>query len=434
MKILQHLEKPGGAANLLAQFETPWISVSKIASKCESGSASSKLISMRRRILFYGMSAVMVILLLGIQKGLGSSTSMYWTNAEDVHNCVVGSFLTTYNSYRNEPGSSTAYAWYNGSQIYADSAMILYGDSRFVPYMTNSYVWMANLWDSTNANGGYYAAANIDGTGRSGDQYVDDNALIGNVYLDCYAVTTGTTKTNFLNSAKSVANWLMYSGEWDTTFGGGFWWNNHKTLKPTEANGLAMQLFLRLYQITGQSYYQSWADSVRSWLESQMFNTTNGLYVWQIVTNGTSSGDKSYVVFTYDNAIMMEADLLYYQVMGTNSYKSKAESIATNLNQVLWNNTYGSYYFNSADGRVNPTWCGWASQSLIKLYQVDGNSTWLNYAQSNINYMNIHLLDTNIDGYYPFCNMDGSGLQTSPLEGVDQAWMERIQALLSNYR
>ncbi|HTV43207.1 MAG TPA: glycoside hydrolase family 76 protein [Candidatus Sulfotelmatobacter sp.] len=386
------------------------------------------------RMTVAAMVGCIAILLFGVRGAFADANSMYWTNAEDVHNFVYGNLLTTYGSYRIEPGSSESYTWYNASQMYADSAMVLYGDSRYVPYITNTYAWMNYVWDSGSSDGGYFSAANINGTGVSSDQYVDDNSLTGNAYLDCYAVTTGATQTAFLNSAEAIANWLMYSGQWDDTFGGGFWWDTGKSLKPTQSNGLAMQLFLRLYQITGQSYYQSWANSVRSWLESQMYDSTNGLYVWEIVTNGTPSGAKSYVEFAYDNAVMMDADLLYYQVMHTNSYLPKAEAIATNLNQVLWNSTYGSYYINTANGDVSPTYSGWVSQSLIQLYQVDGNTTWLNYAQSNINYMNLHLYDTNVDGYYQYCNMDGAGVETNDMQEVDQAWMERIQALLSNYR
>jgi len=363
-----------------------------------------------------------------------ASNSVYWTNAQRTHNFVVGNLLTSYNSYRFTPGTNLAYEWYNVSQIYADEVMTLYGDAGYVPYMNNSYAWMSSLWDSGNPVGGYFSAVNTDGTGQGGGKYVDDNSLAGNVYLDCYAVSTGSTRTNYLNSAMAIANWLMFSGQWDNTYGGGFWWSDSKTLKPTQSNGLAEQLFLRLYQITGEPYYASWAKSIDNWLNSQMYDSTNGLYVWEIATNGTTSGAKSYVAFTYDNAIMIEADLLYWQVMGTNYYLGKAESLAYSLNASLWDNADHAYYFNTSDGRVNPCWCGWASQSLIKLYQADGNATWLNYAQQNVNYMNAHLRNNTTGGYYPFCNMDGSNLQTQPVQGVDQAWMQRIQGMLSGYR
>jgi uncharacterized protein YyaL (SSP411 family) len=195
-----------------------------------------------------------------------------------------------------------------------------------------------------------------------------------------------------------------------------------------------MQLFLRLYQITGQTYYKDWANSIENWLATQMYNAADGLYVWQITTNGTPSGLKSSVEFAYDNGIMIEADLLYYQVLSNSVYETKAQNLANSLNAKLWNNSYGSYYFNTVVGSVNPAWCGWVSQSLIKLYQVDGNANWLTYAKRNIDYINAHLKNNANGGYFYFCNMDGSNVTTNQMEGVDQAWMQRVQAMLSNYR
>ena len=363
-----------------------------------------------------------------------ASNSIYWAAAQRTHHFIVGNLLTPYHSYSFTPGTNTAYEWYCISQIYGDAAMILGGDSGYAAYMNDSYVWMSHLWDDENPVGGYFAAGNINGTGQGGGKYVDDNALAGNVYLDCYAVSTGLTKTNYLNSAMAIANWLMFSGQWDNTYGGGFWWSDSKTVKPTQSNGLAEQLFLRLYQITRKPYYASWATTIDTWLDRQMFNRTNGLYVWEIATNGTGPGAKSYVEFTYDNAIMIEADLLYWQAMGSNSYLAKAQTLAGNLNAGLWDERHHAYHFSTADGRVNPCWCGWASQSLVKLYQADGDATWLNYAQHNVDYMNAHLRNNATGGYYQFCDMDGSNLQTQQVQAVDQAWMERIQGLLSRYR
>jgi uncharacterized protein YyaL (SSP411 family) len=357
------------------------------------------------------------------------TSSQYWTLAEDTHDFVVGNLLTSYNSYEIEPGSGTAYAWYTGSQIDADGIMLQEGDSRYSSYMNNAYEWMGNLWDSSSPAGGYYAAANVNGSGAGGDQYVDDNSLIGLAYLDAYAVTTGSQQAAYLASAEAIANWLMQSGQWDSTFGGGFWWSTQKTVKPTQSNGLALQLFLRLYQITGQSYYESWAESIDSWLESTMYNTSDGLYNWEIESNGTLETTQ----FTYDNSIMIEAFILYSQILQNPSYLTKAESLANSLNTVLWNSSYQVYAFNTGSATVNPTWCGWASEALIRLYQADGNTTWLSYAQENIDFMNTYLRNASTYGYYSSSNIDGSDA-SSTYQGVDQAWMQKIQALMALYK
>jgi hypothetical protein len=366
-------------------------------------------------------------------KTFHAPSSEYWLKAQETHDFVVRNLLTRYNSYQVNTTSETnvAYEWYNTSQIYADAAMIQAGDARYIPYMNNSYDWMNNMWDTSSGIGGYYAAANVDGTGSGGDKYADDNALTGVVYLDAYNISTGASKANYLNSAQACANWLMYSGQWDSTYGGGFWWSTVRESKPTQTNGLALQLFLRLYQITGQIFYRDWAYSVRNWLINEMFDVTTSLFIWKI--DGTGAGIKHTENFTYDNAIMIEAFLLYAQIIGDHSYTTKAQTLGVKMNTILWNNTYHVYMFNSADGRINPAWCGWASQAMIKLYLADGNTAWLDYAQQNIDYMNSKLRNSENYGYYAFCNVDGSSVDTRH-EGVDQAWMQRVQALLSNYR
>ncbi|CAF2512875.1 unnamed protein product [Rotaria sp. Silwood2] len=362
-----------------------------------------------------------------------TSSSEYWFKAQQTHDFVVGNLLTSYNSYRVNTTSETdvAYEWYNASQIYADAAMIQAGDARYIPYMNKSYAWMNNMWDTLSSNGGYYATANVDGTGSGGDKYADDNSLTGIIYLDGYNVSTGTTKANYLNSAIACAHWLMYSGQWDSVYGGGFWWNTIRESKPTQTNGLALQLFLGLYQITGQIFYRDWSFSVRDWLMNEMFDATTGLFIWKI--DGPGTGIKHTENFTYDNAIMIEAFLLYAHIIGDYSYIAKAQALGNRMNTILWNSTYQVYLFYNTSERINPAWCGWASQAMIKLYLSDGNTTWLDYAQQNIDYMNSKLRNTTNYGYYAFCDVDGSNVDTRH-EGVDQAWMQRVQMLLSSYR
>lgn len=366
-----------------------------------------------------------------------TANSTYWTRAQETHNFIVGNTLTSYDSYRANLSTnySNCWEWYNVSHIYADAEMVRQGDTRYLPYMNDTYTFMGNMWDySSSAVGGYFSSVNLDGTSAGGDKYIDDNSVTGVTYLDCYNVTSGSQKTQYLNSATAVANWLMNAGVWDYTFNGGFWWNDGTknvapNVKPTQTNGLAMQLFIRLYGLTGQSYYLSWANSIKSWLESEMFDSSDGLFIWQIEPGGT----KRYEKFTYDNAIMIEAYLAYYNVTGDNTYLTKAQNLGISLNTVLWDNASGVYRFNTSDPRVNPAWCGWGSQAMIKLYEADGNTAWLDYAQDNIDFINSYNRNTTNNGYYHFTNLDGT-LSDGKYESVDQAWMQRIQGMLAEYR
>lgn len=361
-----------------------------------------------------------------------STTSAYWSYAQQTHNFIVGNILTSYNSYRGNTTTeaNNAYEWYNTSQIYADAAMVLNGDSRYASYMNNTYSWMSHMWDFGSSIGGYFSAANLDGSGAGGDKYVDDCAVTALAYIDAYNVTTGATQANYLSSAEACANWMMNCGLWTSAYGGGFYQRTGTgAVKPTQTNGLAMQVFLKLYQLTGQTYYHDWAISIKNWLESAMYDSASGLYIWEIDANGVKQTAK----FTYDNAIMVEADLLYSQIMGDNTYTTKAQNLGSAMNTTLWNSAHHVYIFNTTDLRVNPAWCVWGSQAMIRLYERDGNTAWLDYAQQNIDFINTNLRDATSSGYHTFCDLNGGSLDTR-FEGVDQAWMEREQVLLSNYR
>jgi len=340
-------------------------------------------------------------------KPVATSATNYLALAQATHQYTVANLLTTYGSYAIEPGNQQSDAWYNGSQIWADAAMVnVEGDQTYTPYMNATYTFMGGMWDVSSSTGGYFAAANTNGQNPGGGQYVDDNSLIGLAYLEAY---TATNNISYLYSAESIAGWLMNSGQWDYTLGGGFWWNTDKTLKPTQSNGLAMELFLKLYQTTGASYYESWAQSVDTWLEANMYNSANGLYNWEILSNGQLQSTQ----FTYDNAIMIEAFLVYAQVVGDKTYLTKAETLATNLNKVLFIPATGVYQFNTGDARVNPTWCGWASQAMVRLYQADNNASWLAYAKSNIDFINSYMRNPNTGAYYQYANVDGPSMDAA---------------------
>lgn len=402
---------------------------------------------MLKKITYAGVVAMMILAAScskekkivqqkGIDNGGGDTTtkpteSVYLTMAKKTQGFTTNYLQTSYKSYRVNTTTSvnSAYEWYNASQIYADAAMIANGDASYLASMNATFKWLDNLWDKNDAHGGYFAFANLDGSGASGTKYVDDNSLTGDVFLAAYDVTSGTDKAAYLAKAEACADWIINSNLWDDTYGGGFWWNTEKPNKPTQTNGVALQLFARLYKITGNTVYRDWAVKVNNWLQSKMYDNTTGCYYWMI----DNTGKKFSQIFAYDNAIMIEAFLDYKDAMNDNTYLGKAQDLANAMIKTLWDKTHNVFIFNTADIRVNGAWCGWVSQGMIKLYEADGNTNWLTYAKGNIDGINVILRDPNTYGYYQFAGLDGVGKYTN-LEGVDQAWMERVEVLLSKYK
>lgn len=357
--------------------------------------------------------------------------SVYLSKARATNKFIVDNLLSPYRSYRVNTTTNTtsAFEWYSVSQIYADAAMLGIGDESFRTSMNETFKWMEHLWDKEDPNGGYFAFAALDGSGASGVKYVDDNALSAMVYLEAYELSSAAMREAYLNKAKACANWLIKSGLYDDTYGGGFWWTTDRKVKPTQTNGLALQLFCKLYKITGEQVYRDWAILVNSWLNTKMYDANTGLYAWQF----EETGIRKDIFFTYDNAIVVEAFLGYAAAINDNSYISRAQALGRAMNKVLWDTQHNVYIFNTADRRITPAWCGWGTQAMIRLYEVDQNVSWLSYAKGNVDAINTVLLNPINNGYLQFANLDGTA-KYSNYEGVDQAWMQRLQAMLSKYK
>jgi uncharacterized protein YyaL (SSP411 family) len=358
----------------------------------------------------------------------------YLELAKESRSFVTNNFLTSSYSYRANlsNNSNACFEWYNVSQIYADLALFAAGDVSVLPYLNNTFKFMDGFWDKNSPNGGYYAAVNLNGTGAGGDKYVDDNALSGMVYLEGYETPNLPDKELYLAKAKACANWLINSGLWDSTYGGGFWWSTGKQDKPTQSNGLTIQLFSKLYTITGDKMYLDWATKVNNWLRNNMLDSASDLYVWKI--DGAGSGIKHFEKFTYDNAIMIEANILYGKATNDVSYLAKAQAIGEGMNKILFNSQYKVYIFNTdpTQTRANPAWCGWGTQGMIRLYEQDKDQKWLGFARQNIDGLNKAARNIDSHAYYFFAGFNGSN-RAPEIEGVDQAWMQRIQAMMVKY-
>ena len=164
-----------------------------------------------------------------------------------------------------------------------------------------------------------------------------------------------------------------------------------------------------------------------------MLDAASGLYIWKI--DGAGSGTKHFEKFTYDNAIMVEANILFGKATNDASYLSKAQAVGQAMNTILFNTQYKLYIFNTdpAQTRVNPAWCGWGTQAMIRLYEQDKDAKWLGFASDNIDGINKASRSADSHAYYFFSGYAGNN-RSPEIEGVDQAWMQRIQAMISKYK
>lgn len=356
--------------------------------------------------------------------------SFYWQLAQTTRSFTDGALLTRSASYRNAPGETATLAWNDASQIYAEAAMVP-GEDSAEAHLVATFDFMKNFSAAGNAITGYCPGAAIDGGKLDrAIQHVDDNAFAGIVYLEAARVVTSRDSAALAEAADLLAFWLLHSDLWDPSFGGGFWRATTRPFKPTHANGLALQLFLRLYLASGKREHLDKARMTYDWLHGTLLDR-DGLYAWKMSSSGIDR-----TKFAYDQAIMIEAELLMHratQHLTHATHLKRAQGLATALKATLWDPIFGGFLLNTREPMRSPIFCGWATQSLIRLYEADHNAAWLDDAQANIDVLNLFLRNPADGGYYSMCKVDGSE-RTMLRQCADQSWMQRTQALLSRYR
>jgi hypothetical protein len=343
--------------------------------------------------------------------------------------------------------------WYHVSQVWADLALAAPGDASARCWANRGFTFLDRLWARRGPAGGFFARSDLDGERMIGDdKWADDNSLAGVIWMEAAQRAPDVLERELmLGRARATAHFLMHGGLWDETFGGGFWWNTTKGAtiegKPAQSNGLAAAFFLQLYDMTGESTYLEWGMKTLGWLDAKLYDPRAQLYRWSVhfVDPKNRRGEEvSDWFFNYDQGILIEANLLAHRLLGGDrGHYERAWAVGRTLDPVFWDEALGGYDLQSGVSQVFPVFSAWLSQSLLALYEQDGDSYWLERAAANVDALNQAAWDPVHGGYhhlYYLCRDRGipgceSGSQwavdTSEKHIVDQAWMQRAQALLA---
>jgi len=254
-----------------------------------------------------------------------------------------------------------------------------------------------------------------------------------------------------LGRARATADFLMQGGVWDDTFGGGFWWNTRhgdsEEGKPAQTNGLATEFFLQLYGLTGEPGYREWAEKTLAWLDRELFDPNGQLYRWS-AHFGDLKQRKGEVVsdrfFSYDQGILIEANLLAYRYLGGDPrYLERARLLGRRIDPVFWDAEHGGYDLEAGLPQVYAVYSAWLSPSLLMLQREDPDPYWLERASANVDALNATLWDPGSGGYFqrhyvcrdakaPGCGSGAHWVVDPEKTTVAQAWMQRSQALLAS--
>ena len=211
--------------------------------------------------------------------------------------------------------------------------------------------------------------------------YFDDNGWFELAYLDAYRAT-GDTRD--LRDAERAFRFIRVSG-WDSSGGGGVWWETlhlHKTSEP-----LAAEIYtgLALYQYTHEQPYLATAESYLAWADRHSWNSSLRLY---------SRSPTDDTVLDYVEGLMIGAQLELCQIKHVQGLCTGAEQLA------------------HASMAAFPFYADWTPAAdliylrfMLELYRADGNPRWYRLVDDNAR--RARRLGRSVDGLY-FKRWDGS--------------------------
>ena len=353
--------------------------------------------------------------------------------------------------------------WYVASQLWAD-ALLLVGpnqqpgaqpdiagwdpiDTRC--YLDKGFVFLDRLWDFTSA--GYFPRANPVGTSVENKvRFTDDNLIAGLALLDTARTTTDPLAVRrYIHAAQREADFLQGSGLWDTTFGGGFWWNtgrgDSEEGKPAQTNALAGLFFARLYAATGDASYRDWALRSLLWLDTILWEPTRNLYRWSVAFEDIPHRTGAVVhprYFNYDQGIAIEAQLAAIELDGDANRLARAQAVGRAMHDAFWSAETGGYNLEAGIDQVYASYGAWTSLGHLALYAQDADPAWLDLARSNARALEARLRETD-DGFalrsYRCVDRVAKGCESGQVTIVvdhtrdtsAQAWVQHLQTALA---
>jgi hypothetical protein len=317
-------------------------------------------------------------------------------------------------------------------------------------YLNKGFVFLDRLWDYSGS--GYFPESNPVGTSvKTGPRFSDDNLVAGLALLDAARTTTDPlVQRQYIHAAEREADFLIGSGLWDDTFGGGFWWNTGKgdteEGKPAQTNALASLFFARLYAATGNASYRDWALKSLLWLDTILWNPDRQLYRWSVgfadIPHRTGATVHNRY-FNYDQGIAIEAQLAALGLDGDPNRLRRAQAIGRATHDAFWSRSVGGYNLEAGVEQVYTSYAAWTSLGHLALYAADRNPDWLAMAQQNADALSSRLREP--DGGYAYrayqcTDPSAMGCSATPSTiAVDhtrdtsaQAWAQHLQTALAD--
>jgi uncharacterized protein YyaL (SSP411 family) len=213
------------------------------------------------------------------------------------------------------------------------------------------------------------------------DRYYDDNAWIALGIIELYELTG---EQRWLDRAEETLR-FVYSGE-DGKLGGGLYWREReRTSKNTCTNAPAIVGALRLYQLKGDAEWLSAANRINAWTTNHL-QDADGLYLDNIRVGGEQEGEIDRRKFTYNTALMIRANVLFYDTTGEARWLAEAQRLARAAE---------AHWIDPGTGTIRDggRFAHLLVDALLALHAADGDPHWLEISQRSLGYLHEHLRD-----------------------------------------
>jgi len=177
-----------------------------------------------------------------------------------------------------------------------------------------------SYWDATKQPPGYDGDV-VAPLGNGGTISYDDNEWIG---LELVRRYQRSHDAGLLARAQQLFTLVVFGWDNDTTHAcpGGIVFSQapDNVDRNTVSNAPGVELGLRLYEITGTSYYLDWAKRMYDWVNGCLF--VNGLFEDHI----TFDGQIDQTIWSYNQGTTIGSNVLLWKVTGHRGYLARAKA------------------------------------------------------------------------------------------------------------
>lgn len=271
-----------------------------------------------------------------------------------------------------------AFMWSAGVQLSALNAAAKLNPDKFTSRLTEYADALQLYWKEHNGVAGF----DVLPAPAEPDRYYDDNAWIVLGLLELYELTG---ETRWLDRAEATLN-FVFSGEDDQLGGGLYWREKEKTSKNTCTNAPAIVAALRLERHRKTGQWRRAAERTRDWTAGRL-QDADGLYLDNVALDGKVDRRK----FTYNTALMIRANVLFYEQTGERRWLDEAQRLALAAE---------THWIDPETGAIRDggRFAHLLVDSLLALYEADRDRHWLETSQRALAHLH---QQRDAAGFYP---------------------------------